>query len=156
MAKTYRPYVPEQDLLLPPSVRDWLPSTSNSGFSGFAHAGISFSSSTFDPCALLLSRSTITWSKGNDAEHRSIRRTNQRGRPSGIGPGKRRNTVLRRFEYSVQDLCEHTVTGSKPGSVSRNALTVPGRPEARPFGRARRRADRPPQQRSAQAASERH
>jgi transposase len=25
MAKTYRPYVPEQDLLLPPSVRDWLP-----------------------------------------------------------------------------------------------------------------------------------
>ena len=26
MAKTYRPYVPEQDLLLPPSLRDWLPS----------------------------------------------------------------------------------------------------------------------------------
>src|SRR5829696_5301792 len=25
MAKTYRPYVPEQDLLLPPSPRDWLP-----------------------------------------------------------------------------------------------------------------------------------
>ena len=25
MAKTYRPYVPEQDLLLPPSRRDWLP-----------------------------------------------------------------------------------------------------------------------------------
>lgn len=25
MAKTYRPYVPEQDLLLPPSVQDWLP-----------------------------------------------------------------------------------------------------------------------------------
>jgi len=25
MAKTYRPYIPEQDLLLPPSVRDWLP-----------------------------------------------------------------------------------------------------------------------------------
>jgi len=25
MAKTYRPYVPEQDLLLPPSLRDWLP-----------------------------------------------------------------------------------------------------------------------------------
>ena len=24
MAKTYRPYVPEQDLLLPPSLRDWL------------------------------------------------------------------------------------------------------------------------------------
>ena len=25
MAKTYRPYVPEQDILLPPSLRDWLP-----------------------------------------------------------------------------------------------------------------------------------
>ena len=25
MAKTYRPYVPEQDLLLLPSLRDWLP-----------------------------------------------------------------------------------------------------------------------------------
>jgi transposase len=25
VAKTYRPYVPEQDLLLPPSLRDWLP-----------------------------------------------------------------------------------------------------------------------------------
>ena len=25
MAKTYRPYVPEQDLLLPPSLREWLP-----------------------------------------------------------------------------------------------------------------------------------
>jgi transposase len=25
MAKTYRPYVPEQDFLLPPSLRDWLP-----------------------------------------------------------------------------------------------------------------------------------
>jgi transposase len=25
MGKTYRPYVPEQDLLLPPSLRDWLP-----------------------------------------------------------------------------------------------------------------------------------
>jgi transposase len=25
MAKTYRPYVPEQVLLLPPSLRDWLP-----------------------------------------------------------------------------------------------------------------------------------
>jgi hypothetical protein len=25
MAKTYRPYGPEQDLLLPPSLRDWLP-----------------------------------------------------------------------------------------------------------------------------------
>jgi hypothetical protein len=25
MAKTYRPYVPEQDRLLPPSLRDWLP-----------------------------------------------------------------------------------------------------------------------------------
>ncbi len=25
MAKPYRPYVPEQDLLLPPSLRDWLP-----------------------------------------------------------------------------------------------------------------------------------
>ena len=25
MAKTYRPYVPEQDLLLPPCLRDWLP-----------------------------------------------------------------------------------------------------------------------------------
>jgi transposase len=25
MAKTYRPYMPEQDLLLPPSLRDWLP-----------------------------------------------------------------------------------------------------------------------------------
>jgi len=25
MAQTYRPYVPEQDLLLPPSLRDWLP-----------------------------------------------------------------------------------------------------------------------------------
>ena len=25
MAKRYRPYVPEQDLLLPPSLRDWLP-----------------------------------------------------------------------------------------------------------------------------------
>ena len=25
MAKTYQPYVPEQDLLLPPSLRDWLP-----------------------------------------------------------------------------------------------------------------------------------
>ena len=25
MAKTYRPYVPEQDLLLPPSLRDWFP-----------------------------------------------------------------------------------------------------------------------------------
>lgn len=25
MAKTFRPYVPEQDLLLPPSLRDWLP-----------------------------------------------------------------------------------------------------------------------------------
>lgn len=25
MAKIYRPYVPEQDLLLPPILRDWLP-----------------------------------------------------------------------------------------------------------------------------------
>ena len=25
MAKTFRPYVPEQDFLLPPSLRDWLP-----------------------------------------------------------------------------------------------------------------------------------
>jgi transposase len=25
MAKTYRPYIPEQDLLLPPSLREWLP-----------------------------------------------------------------------------------------------------------------------------------
>jgi hypothetical protein len=25
MAKTYRPYVPEQDLLLAPSLRNWLP-----------------------------------------------------------------------------------------------------------------------------------
>jgi hypothetical protein len=25
MAKTYRPYVPEQDFLLPPSLREWLP-----------------------------------------------------------------------------------------------------------------------------------
>src|SRR5215216_7109978 len=25
MAKTYRPYLPEQDLLLPPSLREWLP-----------------------------------------------------------------------------------------------------------------------------------
>ena len=25
MAKTYRPYVPEQDLRLPPRLRDWLP-----------------------------------------------------------------------------------------------------------------------------------
>jgi transposase len=25
MGKTYRPYLPEQDLLLPPSLRDWLP-----------------------------------------------------------------------------------------------------------------------------------
>jgi transposase len=25
MAKTFRPYVPEQDLLLPPCLRDWLP-----------------------------------------------------------------------------------------------------------------------------------
>ncbi len=25
MAKTYRPYLPEQDLLLPPSLQDWLP-----------------------------------------------------------------------------------------------------------------------------------
>lgn len=25
MAKTYKPYLPEQDLLLPPSLRDWLP-----------------------------------------------------------------------------------------------------------------------------------
>jgi len=25
MAKTYRPYLPEQDLLLPPSLGDWLP-----------------------------------------------------------------------------------------------------------------------------------
>jgi transposase len=25
MAKTFRPYVPEQDFLLPPSPRDWLP-----------------------------------------------------------------------------------------------------------------------------------
>jgi transposase len=25
MARTYRPYLPEQDLLLPPSLRDWLP-----------------------------------------------------------------------------------------------------------------------------------
>src|SRR5207237_7312695 len=25
MAKTYRPYVPQQDLLLPPSLREWLP-----------------------------------------------------------------------------------------------------------------------------------
>ena len=25
MAKTYRPYMPEQELLLPPSLRDWLP-----------------------------------------------------------------------------------------------------------------------------------
>ena len=25
MAKTYRPYVPEQDLLLPPSLKEWLP-----------------------------------------------------------------------------------------------------------------------------------
>ena len=25
MAKTYRPYLPEQTFLLPPSLRDWLP-----------------------------------------------------------------------------------------------------------------------------------
>src|ERR1700734_2569465 len=25
MAKTYRPYLPNQDFLLPPSLRDWLP-----------------------------------------------------------------------------------------------------------------------------------
>jgi len=25
MAKTYKTYLPEQDLLLPPSLRDWLP-----------------------------------------------------------------------------------------------------------------------------------
>ena len=25
MGKTYRPYLPEQDLLLPPSLHDWLP-----------------------------------------------------------------------------------------------------------------------------------
>jgi hypothetical protein len=25
MAKTYKPYQPEQDLLLPPSLKDWLP-----------------------------------------------------------------------------------------------------------------------------------
>ena len=25
MAKTYRPYLPEQDFLLPPSPREWLP-----------------------------------------------------------------------------------------------------------------------------------
>jgi hypothetical protein len=25
MSKTFRPYVPEQDLLLPPSVKDWQP-----------------------------------------------------------------------------------------------------------------------------------
>ena len=25
MAKTFRPYVPEQDFLLPPSLREWLP-----------------------------------------------------------------------------------------------------------------------------------
>jgi len=25
MAKTYRSYLPEQDLRLPPSLRDWLP-----------------------------------------------------------------------------------------------------------------------------------
>ena len=25
MAKTFRSYLPEQDLLLPPSLRDWLP-----------------------------------------------------------------------------------------------------------------------------------
>jgi transposase len=25
MAKTHRPYVPDQNLLLPPSLRDWLP-----------------------------------------------------------------------------------------------------------------------------------
>jgi len=25
MPKGYRPYLPEQDLLLPPSLRDWLP-----------------------------------------------------------------------------------------------------------------------------------
>ena len=25
MAKTYRSYLPEQDLLLPPSLREWLP-----------------------------------------------------------------------------------------------------------------------------------
>jgi transposase len=25
MAKTFRPYVPEQELLLPPSLNDWLP-----------------------------------------------------------------------------------------------------------------------------------
>jgi hypothetical protein len=25
MAKSYRTYLPEQDLLLPPSLRDWLP-----------------------------------------------------------------------------------------------------------------------------------
>jgi hypothetical protein len=65
-------------------------STSDSGFSVFAQAAIRFSSSTFGPGALLLSRSTITRSKGNGAEHRSIRSTNQRGGPSGVGPGKRR------------------------------------------------------------------
>ena len=41
--------------------------------------------------ALLLSRSTITRSKGNGAEHRSIRRISQRGGLSGVGPGIRRN-----------------------------------------------------------------
>jgi tetratricopeptide (TPR) repeat protein len=43
----------------------------------FAQAGIRFSSSLFSPGMLLLSRSTITWSKGNGAEQRSIERAHE-------------------------------------------------------------------------------
>jgi len=34
MAKTYRPYVPEQDLLLPTSLRDWLRESHLAYFAG--------------------------------------------------------------------------------------------------------------------------
>lgn len=40
MAKTYRPYVPEQDLLLPPSLRDWLPEKQARGFRQFLLRGV--------------------------------------------------------------------------------------------------------------------
>jgi hypothetical protein len=46
--------------------------TSLSDLSAFAHAGIRFSSSAFSPGAPLLSRSTITRSKGNGAERSAL------------------------------------------------------------------------------------
>ena len=40
MGKTYRPYLPEQELLLPPSLRDWLPESHLVYFVSLVHTAI--------------------------------------------------------------------------------------------------------------------